>query len=195
MSEEQPPRGFKALLRPSATKSILSLLLGGVVLGIVGVVAFDGVMHATSTDKFCTSCHEMDIPYQQVQASTHYSSASGMRATCADCHIPKEFVPKMVRKIEAAREVWGSITGIIDTPEKYAAHAPAMKQREINRLLANDSRECRNCHESGRMLPALQTAKARQYHQNMDRDGKTCISCHAGIAHPEFSDGLDIAMD
>jgi cytochrome c-type protein NapC len=142
-------------------------VLGDVVLGIVGVVAFDGVMHATSTDAFCTSCHEMDIPYAQVQTSTHYSSASGMRATCSDCHVPREFGPKMVRKIEAAREVWGSITGVIDTPEKYAAHAPAMKQREINCLLANDSRECRNCHESGRMLPTLQTAKARQYHQLM----------------------------
>jgi len=195
MSDTPSPRGLKALLRPSPTKSVLALLIIGAVIGLVGVITFDGVMHATSTEAFCTSCHEMDSPYAQLQKSSHYSNASGVGATCSDCHVPQEFVPKMVRKIEAAREVWGTITGIINTPEKYAAHAAAMKQREINRLLANDSQECRNCHEKGRMLQALQSDKARKYHQNIDTNGKTCISCHAGIAHPEFAEGLNTEMN
>ena len=194
MSDSRLARTWKALLRPSPTRSVLALVSIGILIGATGLLAFDGVMHATSTDAFCTSCHEMDSPHAQLRNSSHFSNADGISATCSSCHVPQEFVPKMVRKIEAAREVWGSITGIIDTPEKYAAHAPIMKQREINRLLANDSQECRNCHNEERMLITLQSPKAREYHQGMSQNGKTCISCHAGIAHPEYSEGLNTAM-
>ncbi len=175
-----------SLLRPSPTRSVLSLVVIGLVLGVGGVIAFDATMHATSTDEFCVSCHELEVnTLPQFQRSSHYGNASGVSATCADCHIPKEFVPKMIRKIEAAREVYGHFTGVIDTPEKYAAHAPAMKAREIARIKANDSQECRNCHTEDRMLIAVQSAKAREYHQAMHMNGKTCIDCHSGIAHPE----------
>ena len=179
-------RGLWArLLRPSPTRSVLSLVAVGAVIGALGLLGFDAVMHATSTDQFCTSCHEMDIPRAQLEKTSHFANASGVAAGCADCHVPREFGPKMIRKIEAAREVWGSLTGIIDTPEKYEAHAPAMKEREIARLRKNDSQECRNCHEASRMLVAVQSSKAQKYHGAMERRGKTCIDCHAGIAHPE----------
>lgn len=195
MSDDKPREGLKSLLSPPSTGRLLALLAGGALLGLVAVVAFEGVMHATSTDEFCVSCHEMDSPYAQLQKTKHFNNAMGIQATCSDCHLPQEFVPKMIRKVEAAREVWGTLTGIIDTPEKYAAHATAMKQREIDRLLANDSQECRNCHQEQRMLTAMQSAKAQQYHQNLETNDKTCISCHVGIAHPEYADGLQTAMD
>ena len=90
-----------------------------------------------------------------------------------------------MRKVEASREVWGSITGIIDTPEKYRAHTPVMKAREIARLQANDSRECRNCHDTAQMVPELQSKMAQRFHQPQRAKDKTCIDCHAGIAHPD----------
>jgi cytochrome c-type protein NapC len=176
------------LLRPSTSLSVLALIVIGLVIGVVGVISFDVVLHATSTEKFCTSCHEMaENPLVQAEKTLHFQNASGVHASCSDCHVPKEFVPKMIRKVEAAREVWGTLTGIIDTPEKYAAHAPAMKQRELDRLRANDSQECRNCHDTERMLLALQSAKAQKYHRIMIKKDKTCVDCHAGIAHPDNS--------
>ena len=179
---------LKSLLQPSPTRSVLSLLAVGLVIGVAGVLTFDATMHATNTEAFCTSCHEMEInPFAQVKKTAHHSNKAGIAATCSDCHVPKEFVPKMIRKIEASREVWGTLMGIIDTPEKYRAHAPKMKAREIARLQANDSQECRNCHQTDRMLLAAQTAKAQEYHQAMLSNGKTCIDCHSGIAHPENS--------
>lgn len=168
-------------------RKTLGILAAGIVLGIVGILAFDATMHATSTDKFCTSCHEMQIPAAQLQKTSHFSNSSGVNAGCSDCHVPQEFLPKMVRKVEAAREVWGSLTGIIDTPEKYIAHAPAMKAREIARLKANDSQECRNCHDAQRMLSVIQTSKAQRFHRALSSNRKTCIDCHAGIAHPDNS--------
>ena len=137
------------LLSPTAKYSVLVLLGGGFIVGMGSVIAFEFTMTATNTEKFCTeSCHEMtDNPGLMLQGTTHFKNKSGVRPTCSDCHVPREFVPKMIRKIEASREVWGKFTGIISTPEKYAAHAPAMKAREIARLKANDSQECRNCHD------------------------------------------------
>ena len=195
MSDSKLAAWLKGLLRPSPSKSVLSLVVIGLILGVTAVVGFDTVMHATSTDAFCTSCHEMKIPSAQWQRTSHYSNAYGVNAGCSDCHVPKEFVPKMIRKIEASREVWGSLRGIIDTPEKYAAHAPHMKQREIGRLQANDSQECRNCHTADRMLTALQSAKAQEYHALERSRGKTCIDCHAGIAHPETSESVASRTD
>ena len=149
MAESKPKRWLKSLLSPSPSLSILALVVVGLVLGVVGVIAFEASLHASSTEKFCISCHEMEAnPYAQLQKTSHFNNVTGVRPTCSDCHVPREFVPKMISKIEAAREVWGNISGIIDTPEKYAAHAPAMKQREIARLRANDSQECRNCHDT-----------------------------------------------
>jgi len=165
----------------------MGVLALGVVVGIAGWLTFDWTLHATSTDAFCTSCHEMQIPLAQVQKTSHYNNRTGTNVGCSDCHVPQEFLPKMVRKVEAAREVWGSITGIIDTPEKYAAHAPAMKAREIARLKANDSQECRNCHQAEHMLSVIQTSKAQRFHRALKNNRRTCIDCHAGIAHPDNS--------
>ena len=175
---------IKCLLRPSAKYSILALAAMGIAIGLLGTFAFDYSMHATSTEEFCISCHEMETgPYAQLLETPHYKNSSGVRPTCSDCHLPKEFGPKMIRKIEASREVWGTLTGIIDTPEKYAAHTPIMKAREIARMQANDSQECRNCHDVKTMDLDLQSKMARRSHASMQEKNKTCIDCHDGLAH------------
>lgn len=167
-------------------KAGITLLVTGFALGVVAVLGFDGLMHATSTDEFCgAACHEMDSPRQALSQTAHYSNSHGIGVQCADCHIPREFGPKMLRKIEASREVWGHFTGLIDTPEKYAAHRPAMRERELARLRANDSQECRNCHRVERMDFAAQDRAVRRYHRAMESRGKTCVDCHAEVAHPE----------
>lgn len=183
-SDKDRPGLWASLFRPSARWSVFTLLVTGAVLGLVGVIAFDYSMEATGTEEFCISCHEMEAnAYASVKQTSHFHNQTGVRPTCADCHLPKPFVPKMIRKVEAAREVWGHWTGIIDTPEKYAAHAPAMKAREVARLKANDSAECRNCHDVIQTDFSLQSAKARRYHQALEHKDKTCIDCHKGIAH------------
>lgn len=172
------------LLQPSAKWSVAVLLSVGLLVGVISVIAYDTTMHMTSTEEFCTSCHEMETnPYAMLQETSHFKNKSGVRPICADCHVPKEFFPKMVRKIQASREVWGHMLGVLDTPEKYAAHAPVMKERELARMRANDSQECRNCHEVSQMVLASQTAKAQKFHSVTELNNKTCIDCHAGLAH------------
>ena len=65
-----------------------------------------------------------------------------------------------------------------------ALHAPTAI---IARLKANDSQECRNCHDAQRMLSVIQSSKAQRFHRALASNRRTCIDCHAGIAHPENS--------
>jgi len=172
------------LFRPSSRFSIFTLVCIGLITGVLGILGFNYSLEATNTEPFCTSCHEMYAqPFQTVQTTAHYNNKTGVRPTCSDCHVPKEFIPKMIRKIEAANEVWGHLIGRIDTPEKYQAYLPELKKREIARMRANDSSGCRSCHDTARMTFELQSAKAQQYHGAMKSQGKTCIDCHQGIAH------------
>ena len=181
--------GFNNIIRrfrrPSLHWSVGSLLLIGIILGVGLILGFDSALHATSTESFCLSCHEMrDNPYAAYQGTKHFNNRTGVRATCPDCHIPHDFIPKMSRKIAASREVWGHITGIIDTPEKYAEHLPDMRQRELARLQANDSAECRHCHDFQHMDTSLQKPMARSFHAVLEKGTRTCVDCHKGIAHP-----------
>ncbi|MEP4149397.1 MAG: NapC/NirT family cytochrome c [Halioglobus sp.] len=167
-------------------KIVWGSLLAGAALAALAFAGFEATMHYTSTDEFCgAACHEMSVPAASLAGTAHGFNAHGVSVGCADCHIPKEFVPKMVRKVEASREVWGHVSGLIDTPEKYAAHRPAMQQRELARIRANDSQECRNCHDVQNMDFDAQERAVRRYHRGMSQRGKTCIDCHQGLAHPD----------
>ena len=108
--------------RPSSPKK-RSALLGSLALILLGILlwaGFNTAMEASNTTRFCISCHEMrDTVYQDYKHSVHANNPSGVRAECADCHVPKAFWPKLVRKIEASAEVYHWLAGTIDTPEKF----------------------------------------------------------------------------
>lgn len=161
----------------------MALLAAGALLGVAGVLALHTTLEATSTDAFCLSCHNHAIPDRQHQLTIHYRNPHGVVAGCADCHIQHEFVPKMTRKIEAAREVWGHFRGVIDTEEKYLAHQPVMRERELARFRASDSATCRSCHDVARMDLEAQGPKARREHAALAAGGKTCVDCHDDAGH------------
>lgn len=168
------------------------LLTAGVAVGAIGLGIFNFTLEATSTETFCLSCHEMQIPKDRLMMTSHGSNKFGVVAQCSDCHVPKPFVAKMVRKISASREVWEHLLGTIDTPEKYEAHRETMRQRELDRIVASDSAECRGCHQTDRWLLEEQSNSAQKKHNSMMAEGKTCISCHDDVGHPvELADAED----
>ena len=189
-------RQFVGYLRkPSAKYSLLTLLVVGFFSGIIFWGGFNTGMEATNTLEFCIGCHEMrDTVYQEYKESIHYSNRSGVRAICSDCHVPKDWTHKMVRKAQASFEVWGKLTGSIDTKEKFEAKRMELATHEWNRMKATGSRECRNCHNFDSMEAAKQKPKARENHAKAKAEGKTCIDCHKGIAHllpKEYRDPAD----
>ena len=177
-------RIWRALARPSSRFALGTLLAAGVILGGLGVIAFDATMHATSTDEFCVSCHELEVnALAEFVGTPHHTNASGKVASCSDCHVPREFVPKMIRKVRAVGEIYHHVLGTIDTPEKYDEHRMWMANKTWAYMNARDSQECRNCHDVNSWDLALQSEKAQKYHAEALSRGKTCIDCHKGLAH------------
>jgi len=141
----------------------------------------------TNTEKFCIGCHEMrDNVYAEFKDTIHDVNRSGVRATCSDCHVPREPVAMLKRKVAATFELWGHfVTGVIDTKEKFEKHRYELATRVWRRMKETDSLECRNCHKRESMSADLQSEKAQDRHKKADAEGKTCIDCHFGIAHTE----------
>ena len=155
------------------------------IVGAAGMGFFNWGMAKTNEMEFCTSCHSMKINFEEYQETIHYNNASGVQATCSDCHVPKEFFPKVMAKIIAAKDVYHEIMGTVDTPEKYEAHRWDMASRVWAKMKATDSRECRTCHEFSNMNLDEQHRSARKRHSRAVDEGDTCIDCHKGIAHTE----------
>jgi cytochrome c-type protein NapC len=188
---KDPKRGWRTrtrqvLFAPSARFSLITLVVGGAVLGAVLVLAIPAVVDATSTNAFCVSCHEMTTPQREYLESSHGANKSGVIAACADCHIPHRYPDKLVLKtLSGARDVYGHLMGLIDTPEKFEARRAQMAQREQKRMKANDSAECRHCHALNAAVIAKQTRAAVKEHEKALARKQTCIECHTGLVHEE----------
>jgi len=170
---------------PAKTLSLGFLTLGGFIAGIVFWGGFNTALEATNTEAFCTSCHEMrDNVFEELKTTIHYSNRSGVRATCPDCHVPHDWTDKIARKMQASKEVWGKIFGTINTREKFLDERLVLATHEWARLKANDSLECRNCHDYDSMDITRQGSRAALVHRTYLGTGQaTCIDCHKGIAH------------
>jgi cytochrome c-type protein NapC len=176
-------RLWRALNKP-AKYSLLAISSASFLAGIIFWGGFNTGMEMTNTLEFCITCHEMrDTVYKEYKETIHYSNRTGVRAICSDCHVPKDWVHKMIRKSQASLEVWGKITGSIDTPEKFEAKRMQLATHEWTRMKESNSRECRNCHNFDAMSAELQKQTPYKKHMKAKEEGKTCIDCHKGIAH------------
>src|SRR5690606_21576939 len=144
------------------------------------------------------SCHTMgDNLLPELQKTVHWQNRSGVRARCPDCHVPHEFTDKVARKMQASREVWAHMVGTIGTREKFREHRIVLAQREWERMQANNSKECRNCHDYNSMdFEKMRVTSQMAMRRAAERD-TSCIDCHKGIAHqlPEMKGLRNPAFD
>jgi cytochrome c-type protein NapC len=165
-----------------------------VLAGLGGVILWGGFnwsLELTNTEEFCISCHEMrENVFVEYQDTIHYSNRSGVRATCPDCHVPREWAYKMVRKIKATNELWHKMMGSISTREKFEEKRLELAINEWKRMKKTDSHECRNCHNYDSMDFSEQGRRSSRLHEKGFAEGKTCIDCHKGVAHelPEMDE-------
>ena len=178
---------WRCLWRPAASLSVGVLTIGGFVFGILFWGGFNWAVELSNSEAFCISCHEMrDNVYAEYKETIHFNNRTGVRAVCADCHVPKAWVPKMIRKLEASiNELPKHLMGAMDTPEKFEAQRYRLALNVWTTMKNNDSLECRNCHDWQSMAQKKQSEKAWDRHEKGRREGRTCIDCHFAIAHKE----------
>jgi len=158
-------------------------------LALVG--SFNLAINYTNTESFCISCHEMKAnSFEEYKDTVHASNRSGVKASCPDCHVPREFFPKIYAKIMAVKDVYHHLMGTIDSKEKFEEAKLEMAQTVWQKMKQSDSRECRVCHAISAMDFDEQKGRAKRKHQKIEEKGKTCIDCHKGVAH-ELPDDYD----
>ncbi|MEZ4220410.1 MAG: cytochrome c nitrite reductase small subunit [Polyangiaceae bacterium] len=155
-----------ALLRVSLVVAV------GVALG-VGLHTFryaEGLSYLRTNPEACANCHIMQTQFDGWQKASHHSVA-----VCVDCHLPHEFVPKYVAKLENG---WRH-------GEKFTAQSfqePIRLQPAGERILEANCRRCHDAivrdsfgeiHGSGLLPNATDDASFR------------CVHCHATVGHGE----------
>ena len=181
--------------RPSHRFGAGAIFVAGTFSGIILWGGFNTFVEYTNTLDFCISCHEMrSTVYPEYKESKHYANASGVRVVCSDCHVPRSWGAKIVRKIRASKELYHKVVGTIATREKFEAKRVELAENVWREMEANDSRECRNCHDYGAMNFHEQSRRGAEKMEKAMEKGKTCIECHKGIAHklpPEYEEDDD----
>ncbi len=168
----------------------LGIPIGGLVMlvvGVVGWIGFNWSLEVTSSNEFCTQCHNSPSRWvwDEYKETGHYKSAVGLVPACHDCHIPKAFVPKLWVKATSALS---HVSHQLLSPYRDKAEFNENRLRLAKKVWASyqkdDSQSCRNCHNIDHMAASKQSAQAAQYHAVLYEDPHpTCIDCHKGIAH------------
>ena len=178
-------RALRRLRRPSARWSVFALVAVGVLFGAVGIVGTQVMVHVTGTDAFCGgACHSMQWVATEHQAGTHGATRTGVRATCHDCHIPREY-PHLLwyKAVAGTKDAIGEMRGVIDTEAKFQAERRRMAERVWHEYKENDSRACRGCHVFSSEVLAMQQDAAKGSHAAVLEGRATCIDCHKGVGH------------
>ena len=152
------------------------------------------VLETLELTSFCLSCHSHEAFIKpEYEASSHFRNEVGVRAACADCHLPHDnWFELMFTKVVVSKDVIGEAMGKISTQEKYAAHRGAMAQTVWRQLLANGSKFCKSCHSFDAMDFSAQGGAPARQHKKAIQEGMSCVECHRGIVHklPDNADAL-----
>lgn len=180
------------LIRPHQKIALGIILVGGFFSGVVFFLVFHFTMTATNSMEICISCHEMEGVYEEYRESKHYSSASGVRATCADCHVPHgktfgDYINKFLAKLTiGSKDIYHHLLGTYPTRESFEKARWHLAQNVLANMRSSDSKECRHCHSLDAMdMEAQDKSAARKHKRVMESSDKTCVDCHSGLVHKE----------
>ena len=152
-------------------------------------------LHATSSSKFCLSCHEMQPYAKEQRFSSHAKSKDGQEIGCNQCHIPQGMGPRFFAvKIysgikDAAVHFWSK-------PERI--HNRARAQETARRFV--DDANCLICHadlyRNARGDAPVSGYGGLAHDAYLGKNGSTkrnCVGCHINLAHlPAFDRRLQV---
>ncbi|MBN2832632.1 MAG: cytochrome c nitrite reductase small subunit [Campylobacterales bacterium] len=133
------------------------------------VNASKALSYLSSDPKACINCHVMNTQYATWQHSSH-----AQRATCVDCHLPRD---NMVNKY-IAKAIDGYNHSVAFTFNTYK-NAIQISDNGAQRVQDN----CISCHKS---LTSGMVNNSDKYHNYDDPSvatGRRCWECHKGVPH------------
>lgn len=192
------PSSSKNTPKPTEKKSLTGrmrelvryypLLLVVLALGAGAVVAVpvaDFTDQYFSSNKFCAyGCHVMEATvYKEFKQSKHWTTKTGVRPTCADCHVSKGLTAAMWDHFLGTKELYALVVQGIDTPEKFETVRARTANNVRMHMLASDSANCRGCHVMEAIKP--ERKRGQRQHAEAIKAGTSCIACHYNLVHKE----------
>lgn len=168
------------------TRHVLFALVAGGVGGVVFMFFLLEFDDFTSSNAFCTTCHSMTYAEASYQQSIHYSSPSGVRATCGDCHVSEGLIMATYDHAVGTKDLFKQLFGPqYDDPVINLLHLPDAAFAARDWFRKRDSATCKRCHD----LDALTGERAHTAAIHRDETaGKTCIDCHYNLVHRKVPD-------
>ncbi len=160
-------------------------LVGVIIVAVSGTVVaiVDATDYYFTSENFCaTSCHVMEnTVYKELQKSKHWTTPTGVRPKCADCHVSGRLTFAMWDHFIGTSELLVWATNDFSNPEAFEVLRPAAADRVRMEMLSNNSKNCRRCH----VMEAIQPKRLRgqTQHKAALKEGTTCISCHYNLVH------------
>lgn len=175
------------------TRHVLFALVAGGIGGVLFMAFLIEFDHFTSSNAFCTTCHSMTYADDVYQQSTHYNSASGVRASCGDCHVSEGIFAATWDHAVGGKDLIKQIFGAnYDDPAVNLIHLPesAFAAREWFR--DRDSATCKRCHT----MEAIQGKRGGTAAIHAEEaQGKTCVDCHYNLVHRPVPDESTFKRD
>ncbi len=182
---EKKKKGKKKLLIFS------SLLLGGIVLGLVIAYIIVYAVKLTGGAQFCKSCHPMQPMYKAYSKDTHGGwGKSGFVAHCTECHLPHDStIGYLIKKVQVGLHDFKVM--VFGDPDKINWH----EKREHRRHFVYDS-GCLHCHEN-LLAATMKKKKAFIAHKayfsgklivriGHEKDKAKCVDCHKHVGHKDL---------
>lgn len=163
------------------TRHVLFALMLGGLAGIGFVLFLIEFDHYTSTEEFCTTCHSMEIVAEPYRQSAHYRPASGVRASCGDCHVSEGVFAATWDHFVGGKDLFNQLFGPdYDNPVINALHLPEAAFAAREWFKKNNSATCKRCHVKEAIFGSR--PDTNQIHLEDAKD-KSCIECHYNIVH------------
>ena len=183
--EDRDQSGGRGRFGRARGYTLLIILFALVVGGIIAVPATEAVDRYFSTEQFCAqACHVMMATVDaERRQSTHWTTPTGVRAACADCHVSEGLSMAMWDHFVASNDLIAFVFEGVRTPEAFEEVRAELADRVRMQMIANDSKNCRSCHVMEAIKP--ERLRGQRQHAEAIETGITCVACHYNLVHKD----------
>jgi formylglycine-generating enzyme required for sulfatase activity/nitrate/TMAO reductase-like tetraheme cytochrome c subunit len=160
-------------------KTKIWLIFAGVVICLIFIRSANFVIHYTSTDKYCVSCHIHPLADASWKLSAHYNNRTGHIVHCTECHlpVPGHFGYLAAKAKHGFKDVYG-----------YLFKDSAKINWEEKKLVENAKgfvyeESCLKCHQN--LFPVKLSTDGGNAHllYTTSKEPLACINCHLNVGH------------
>ncbi len=163
---------------PHRRKRRSSLLIAGFLAGLVFFISGTAVVHYTSTDSYCKSCHVHPHAEQSWKLSAHFNNRTGTVVHCAECHLPPQGDGYLFAKAKhGAKDVYGYLF-----KNKAAINWEVKKSLDYAKGIVYE-KSCLKCHQN--LFPVNLSVNGSNAHlfYTTSSEPLNCINCHLNVGH------------